>query len=85
MVEITSETYERFNKRFPDPTMSAQEIAAELDHMNPSDAEEYDAVLCNELFNGWCADYIQFTQKRIKRITGSEEYKVFKKRFLSYL
>ena len=47
MVEITSETYERFNKRFPDPTMSAKEIAAELDHMNPSDAEEYDAVLCN--------------------------------------
>lgn len=79
MAEITSESHERFNKRFPDP-MTYIDIADELDRMNPQEAEEYDTILCSDLFHAWCSDYIQFTKKTIKTITGSEEFEIFKKR-----
>ena len=65
MIEITDELYEKFESRFPEP-MTIEDIADELDRMSPQEAEEYDTILCNELFNGWCADYIPFTRKRIK-------------------
>ena len=79
MVEITNDSYERFDRRFP-ATMMVKDIAAELSRMSPQEAEEYDTILCSELFNAWCTDYILFTRKRIKSITGSEEYNAFKSR-----
>ena len=45
MVEITDESYERFDKRFPDEMM-VKDIAAELDRMGPQEAEEYDTMHC---------------------------------------
>ena len=79
MSESTQELYEKFNQRFPEP-MTLGEIATELDRMNQQEAEEYDTILCNELFSGFCYNYLKYNQKEQKAILQSEDYKIFKRR-----
>lgn len=79
MSEITQELYEKFNQRFPKP-MTLGEVAAELDRMNQQEAEEYDTILCNELFSAFCYNYLKYDQKEQKAILQSEDYKIFKRR-----
>jgi len=79
MAEITNELYEQFNKRFPE-RMTFYEIVTELDRMDPQEAEKYDTIICNELFTGFCTNYLKYSSEIIKNIRESKEYKLFKQR-----
>ena len=79
MAEITWESREKYNKRFPD-TMNVMEIAEELQHMNAQEAEEYDMILCDEIFIELCWNYTKYGKDDLKLITSSEEFKVLKNR-----
>lgn len=79
MAEITEELIEKYYKRFPE-TMATGEIAAELDRMNPSEAEEYDTIFCDNLFLAFCSNYIKYAPKSFEEITGLDEYRFFKRR-----
>lgn len=79
MAENTQELYEKFIQRFPEQ-MTVRDISAELDRMNQQDAEEYDTILCYELFKGFCHNYLKYNLKVQENILQSEEYKIFKRR-----
>lgn len=77
-MKLTNESYEKFDKRFPAP-MTMSEIAAELDKMNSQEAEEYELVLCNELFNAFCTNFIKYNPSEFEAVASFEEYKLFKR------
>ena len=79
MAENTQELYEKFIQRFPEQ-MTVRDISAELDRMNQQEAEEYDTILCYELFKGFCHNYLKYNLKVQENILQSEEYKIFKRR-----
>ena len=79
MAEITEELYEKFYKRFP-AAMKIKDIEKELEDMPPEEAEEYDIILCNEIFNDFCWNRLIFAHADIEFITGSERYRIFKRR-----
>ena len=79
MAEITKELFERFNHRFPE-SMTLKDIENELERMKPEEAEKYDTILCNNLFNGFCWNYLKFTRKDLEFIVGTVEYRIFKRR-----
>jgi len=78
MIEITNESFERFEKRFPN-SMSLPDIAAELDQMDAQDSEEFEAILCSELLDSLCYNYLKYSPATIEIITGSDLYKLFKR------
>lgn len=44
--------------------MTLGEVAAELDRMNQQEAEEYDTILCNELFSAFCYSYLKYKRQQ---------------------
>ena len=83
MADITKELYEKFNRLFPEP-MTLPEIAAELDRMDPQEAEEYDSILCCEVFRSFCLDYLRYEPGTAEIITSSDDYRIFRRRAANF-
>lgn len=63
--------------------MALEEIDVELEKMSAEEAEVYNAVLCNELFLAFFSNFLTYNKPTFEAITESNDYRIFKKRYLN--
>lgn len=79
MAELTNESIEKFYKRFAAP-MTMSEIAAELDRMDPKEAEEYNLIFCYDIFWDFCYNCLRYQKEDLAYFRSLKKYKAFKQR-----